>query len=203
MLQEERNEPQGGEEEEESGQVSGESGAEGTEESSEEEEDFDKDRALRTIQNQRKSEAEARKELAAVKKQQEKTQKELQKLQKGEQSRVEQLEEQIKELTEERDTLSEQISASQAKVRKANFLEAAGIPNPRVAYGLLASGEAGIEVEWDDQDRPVNIKEIKQKLRKEFPDQFGDGTADGGKRGRESRTFNMNEEIRRQAGLPV
>ena len=165
---------------------------EGAEEETSEQDDFDKDRALGTIRTLRASEKELSKQLKAL-------QRENKQFKRGQQSEVEQLQSDLEEAREKIQEFEERDLKRQAAVRRSNFVERIGLPNPRLAYASLA--EVGLEVEYDDDDRPTNLKEIRKALKTEFPREFGNGSADGGSREeRAGSPTSMNDMIRSQAG---
>lgn len=193
MFDEEREQQQEGVEEEAEGTPPEEddSAAEGTEEAPGQD-DFDKDRALGTIRTLRASEKELSKQLKAL-------QRENKQFKRGQQSEVEQLQSDLEEAREKIQDFEKLDLRRQAAVRRSNFIERVGLPNPRLAYASLA--EAGLEVEYDDDDRPTNLKEIRKALKTEFPREFGNGSADGGSREeRAGSPTSMNDMIRSQAG---
>jgi hypothetical protein len=89
------------------------------------------------------------------------------------------------QLRTENDTLRTQNETLLGQIRRAAFIEAIKLPSPRLAYASLA--DAGVEVEWNEDNRPTNLADIRKALKREFPREFGDGSADGG-----DRTVNAN-----------
>jgi hypothetical protein len=89
------------------------------------------------------------------------------------------------QLRTENETLRTQNETLLGQIRRAAFIEAIKLPSPRLAYASLA--DAGVEVEWNEDNRPTNLADIRKALKREFPREFGDGSADGG-----DRTVNAN-----------
>lgn len=97
-------------------------------------------------------------------------------------SRVKELEsgqsEDLSTAQNERDTLKTQNEQLRERIRRAAFIEEIGLPSARLAYASVA--DLALEVEYDDDDRPTNLDDVRKALKKEFPQVFGDGSADGG-----------------------
>lgn len=85
-------------------------------------------------------------------------------------------------------------------VRRNAFVSAIGLPSPRVAYSVLS--DAGVEIEYDDNDQPTakSLDLARRKLRSYDPRVFGDGSADGGAGGGRPNANDMNALIRGSAG---
>lgn len=96
-------------------------------------------------------------------------------------SRVKELEGgQSNELTsaqQENETLKGENQELRGRIRRSAFIEQIGLPSPRLAWASLS--DLSIDVEYDDDDRPKNLEKIRTALKKEFPREFGDGSADG------------------------
>lgn len=84
-------------------------------------------------------------------------------------------------VTEERDTLRNENDTLRRQVRRQHFIEAIGLPNARAAWALAQ--DIGIEVEWDENDRPQRLTDVRKRLREEDSALFGNGSADGGPKG--------------------
>lgn len=80
---------------------------------------------------------------------------------------------------EERD---ETIATLQRQVRRSAFIEQIGLPNPRAAWGYILDGT--VEIEWDENHKPANLDAVRKALKQEDAALFGNGSADGGARGR-------------------
>lgn len=170
--------------EEEAGEASGQRDSE--------EEDFDAAQAKALIKKLRVREKELDKQLKSQGKQ-------LKNYERSQQSEKEQLESRIEELTEQLSDYEKKESRWQADRRRNTFIEKVNLPNPRLAYASLA--EVGVEVEWDEDDRPTNLPAIRKTLKEEFPREFGTGSADGGRREEdEGAPSSMNDMIRARAG---
>jgi len=77
---------------------------------------------------------------------------------------------------EERDTL-------QTELRRYRFSEVLQLPNKQ--YAWLAAQQYGIEIEFDDSNRPTNADKVAKELSKRDPALFGAGNADAGEKGQE------------------
>jgi Rad3-related DNA helicase len=85
---------------------------------------------------------------------------------------------QAQRLAEERDSYKSRAAFLEDKVKRSNFIEQVGLPNPRAAWAVAR--DEGLEVEWDDEMRPTNLSKISKELQKIDPALFGSGSADGG-----------------------
>jgi flagellar biosynthesis GTPase FlhF len=86
----------------------------------------------------------------------------------------------LQELEEVLDEYQKKEESWVRERRKSRFIEAINLPSPRLAWNSLA--DLPIEVEWDEGDRPTNLREVRRALKAEFPREFGDGSADGAER---------------------
>lgn len=79
--------------------------------------------------------------------------------------------------------LEQQATRKTERLRKANVIQDVKVPNAR--YAWMAAQEAGIELEFDDDDRLTNADAVAKALKKHDPDLFGTGRADAGETGRQ------------------
>lgn len=82
------------------------------------------------------------------------------------------------QLRSENENLRAENTGLLDRVRRSNFIERINLPNARAAWGVLA--DAAIAVEYDENHRPTNLADVRRALKREFPDLFGEGSADGG-----------------------
>lgn len=152
--------------------------------------DFDKDRALRTIREQRTNERRLAKELEAAKA-------ELKKRQDAEKTEAERLADRVKELEAEQQQWQQE--RTQAQVESA--LREAGARHPE----LLVARVDTERLERDDRGRFTNLSREVETVRKAYPDLFfaRNGSADGGAGGSlggSGGDVDMNTRIRQAAG---
>lgn len=170
-----------------------------TDTATEGDEDYDKERALNTIKAQRASERKYKTQLTEA-------------LAELKQIKDKDLPEQERAKSERDEAVQRAEKAEQqlkkAAVRTVALEEATNLKfrNPTLAYRLIDHDE----VEYDG-DEPSNIKALLKDLLKQDPylkgrRQTEEGDEDeedddaGAGRGRKPRAFDMNSEIRRQAG---
>ena len=79
--------------------------------------------------------------------------------------------------------LEQQVARKTELARKANVVRDVKVPNAK--YAWMAAQEAGIELEFNDNDRLVNADAVAKALKKHDPDLFGTGRADAGETGRQ------------------
>lgn len=84
----------------------------------------------------------------------------------------------------------ETIASLTRQVRRSSFLETVGLPNPRAAWGYVLDGT--VEVEWDDNHKPSNLEAVRKALKTEDATLFGNGSADGGRRGTSATVTNLH-----------
>lgn len=177
-----------------------EQGSKGGKKPGDDDEEFDKDRALRTIENQRKSEKDLKRQLKEV-------QAELKSIKDKDRPATEQQ----AEAQRDAEARAEKAEASlrKATVRTTALEEATGLgfKNPALAYKLIDPED----IDWDD-DEPSNIKSLLKKVLDAEPYLKGrrskrsdgdddDDDADAGKgRNRSGKSFDFNDQIRQAAG---
>ena len=105
---------------------------------------------------------------------------------------------QQQKLAEERDTLRADNERLRTRVRRSNFIEQIGVSSPRLAWAALQ--DLSVDVEWDELDRASNLPELRKALKREFPEDFGDRSVNGGETGRAPADSDMNSQIRAAAG---
>jgi hypothetical protein len=91
------------------------------------------------------------------------------------------------QLRNENETLRSENSTLLDRVRRSNFIEAVNLPNARVAWATLA--DTNLSVEYDENHRPTNLADVRKALKREFPNLFGEGNADGGATGGKKTGF--------------
>ena len=101
-------------------------------------------------------------------------------------------------ITEERDNLRTENEAMRSRLRRSNFIEKVGVSSPRLAWAALQ--DLSVAVEWDDKDQASNLPEIRKALKREFPEDFGDRSVNGGETGQAPADSDMNSRIRAAAG---
>jgi hypothetical protein len=154
--------------------------------------DFDKERALRTIREQRTNERRLARELDAAKA-------ELKKRQDAEKTEAERLADRVKELEAEQQQWQQE--RTQAQVESA--LREAGARHPELLVARVDTGR----LERDDRGRFTNLSREVETVRKAYPDLFfaRNGSADGGAGGSlgiggTGGELDMNTRIRQAAG---
>lgn len=93
------------------------------------------------------------------------------------------------------DDAESKLREREARDQLEGAVKDAGASNPAKVYRLIKD-----ELEFDDNGKPTNLKELVARAKREFPDEFGTkrptGSADGGA-GRSSGTGRtMNDLIR-------
>lgn len=114
-----------------------------------------------------------RQEAAAERKKRQALEADKKKREQAEQTELEQAQTRLAE-AEEREQKKTQ------RLRRAAFNEQINLPNSRWAWA--AAQDAGIAVEFDDDDNPTNLDSVRKELKKLDPTLFGDGPADAGVR---------------------
>jgi seryl-tRNA synthetase len=154
--------------------------------------DFDKERALRTIREQRTNERRLARELDAAKA-------ELKKRQDAEKTEAERLADRVKEL--EAQVAEREQSLTQSAIESA--LREAGARHPALLAREVDTGR----LERDDRGRFTNLSREVETVRKAYPDLFfaRNGSADGGAGGSlgtggAGGELDMNTRIRQAAG---
>jgi len=117
----------------------------------------------------------AQKEIKALRKENQGVRKARKDAEDAQKSEAQKLADEIAEATETNLALTRQV-------RRSAFIENVGLPNPRAAWGYVLDGT--VEVEWDDNHKPSNLDAVRKALKTEDAGLFGNGSADGGARGR-------------------
>lgn len=101
-------------------------------------------------------------------------------------------------IAEERDDLKADNERLRTYVRRAHFIEDIGLPRPRLAWAALQ--DLSIDVEFNEDEKTSNLPEVRKALRREFPEEFGDRSVNGGETGQGPVGDDMNSRIRAAAG---
>lgn len=136
-----------------------------------------------------------RAQLAASRKAERNIKKERDSLKRGQMSDAERIQQERDDAIRERDQLQSQLrerdarSLVEAEARKLNAI------SPDVVYRL-------VDLEYDDDGRPLNVRGALAALKKDHPQLFGAaGSADGGSgRGAPAQGGSFSDQIRRQMG---
>ena len=83
-----------------------------------------------------------------------------------------------------REQAQEELTGVRTELQRFRFAESIQLPNKQ--YAWLAAQQYGIEIEFDDANRPTNADKVAKELAKRDPQLFGAGKADAGERGTES-----------------
>lgn len=194
---------------EDQGQGQGSDQAQGAEDGTQGQDDgFDKDRALATIQAQRKAEKDLKAQLqtsqaeldqlkAAAKADSDAKLSETEKTQK----RIEALEKQIDEGRQREETSAEK---TRQRLAKATLRAAAAEAGSRKADHVLRLVDPG-SLEFDDDGEVTNAAKVIEAVKKEVPELFEDrkaGSGDGGRRGDPVKPDSGNDPKKLAAAVP-
>lgn len=90
----------------------------------------------------------------------------------------------LERISGEAEGLREQNSALQKQLRRFYFNEQINVPNSRWAWA--AAQDAGIVIEFGEDQQPTNLDDVRKQLKKLDPSLFGTaGKADAGERSQE------------------
>lgn len=116
----------------------------------------------------------AQKEIKALRRENQKTRQKRQEAEDAQKTEQERLSEEVAGLIDTNLGLTRQV-------RRSNFIEQIGLPNADAAWGYVLDGVA--EVEWDEKNGVGNRDDVAKALKNHRPALFGNGSADGGRRG--------------------
>ncbi len=83
-----------------------------------------------------------------------------------------------------REQAQEELGTVRTELQRFRFAESIQLPNKQ--YAWLAAQQYGIDIEFDEANRPTNADKVAKELAKRDPQLFGAGKADAGERGQES-----------------